>query len=49
MSDAFAGDVSLNLGLVSPINNYPANSSSNGYGPERVSPQGVNVKTGETQ
>lgn len=47
MSDALARDVSLNVGLVCSIDNYPAYCSSNGYGPESVSPQGVYIKAGQ--
>lgn len=44
MSDALAGDVSLNLGLVDPIDTDPDKCPSNGYGPKSVSPQRVCVK-----
>lgn len=44
MCDALAGDVSLNLGLVDPIDTDPHKGPSNGYGPKSVSPQRVCVK-----
>lgn len=44
MSDALAGDVSLNLGLVDPIDTGPEECPSDGYGPKSVSPQRVDVK-----
>lgn len=49
VSDALAGDVSLNLGLVDSIDTDPNKSPSNGYGPKSVFPQGVCVKTDETE
>lgn len=48
MSDALAGDVSLDLGLVDPINTDPDKSPSNWYGKKCVSPQWVCVKAIET-
>lgn len=44
LSDALAGDVSLNLGLVDPIDTGPEECPSDGYGPKSVSPQRVHVK-----
>lgn len=49
MSDALAGDVSLNLGLVDPIDTDPDERPANGYGPKSVSPQRVCVKASETK
>lgn len=49
VSDALAGDVSLNLGLVDPIDADPHKDPPNGYRPKGVSPQGVHVKTGERE
>ncbi len=49
MRDALAGDVSLNLGLVNPIDIEPTKGPSKGHGPKSVSPQGVQVKAGEKQ
>lgn len=49
MSEALAGDVSLNLGLVDAIDTDPDKCPSNGYGPKSVSPQGVCVKASETE
>lgn len=49
MSDALAGDVSLNLSLVHSVDTGPNESPSNGYGPKSVSPQRVCVKADETQ
>lgn len=49
MSDALAGDVSLNLSLVDSIDTGPNESPSNCYGPKSVSPQRVCVKADETQ
>lgn len=49
MSEALAGDVSLNLGLVDPIDTDPDECPSDGYGPESVSPQRVCVKAGKTE
>lgn len=48
MSDALAGDVSLNLGLVDAIDTDPNECPSDGYGPKSVSSQRVCVKAGET-
>jgi len=44
MSDALAGDVSLNLGLVDPVDTDPDECPPNGYGPKCVSPQRVCIK-----
>lgn len=49
MSEGLAGDVSLNLGLVDPIDTDPDKCPPNGYGPKSVSPQRVYVKAGETE
>lgn len=49
MNDALAGDVSLNLGLVDPIDTDPDKSPSDWYGPKCVSPQWVCVKAIETE
>lgn len=49
MSDTLAGDISLNLRLVAPIDACPDSISSKDQGPKRVSPQGVYVEAGETQ
>lgn len=49
MSDALAGDVSLNLGLVDPIDTDPDKCPSDGYGPKSVSSQRVCVKACETE
>lgn len=38
MSDALAGDVSLDLSLVDPIDTDPNECPSDGYSPKRVSP-----------
>lgn len=48
MSDGLTGDVSLDLGLICPIDSDPAHCSSNSYGPKSVSSQRVYVKAGET-
>lgn len=48
MSDALAGDVSLDLGLVDPIDTDPDKSPSNWYGPKCVSPQWIYIKAIET-
>lgn len=48
VSDALAGDVSLNLGLVDPVDAGPHKRPPNGYGPKSVSPQRVRVKAGGT-
>lgn len=44
MGDVLTGDVPLNLSLVDPIYARPDEGSTNGYGPEGVSPQRVWVK-----
>lgn len=44
MSDALAGDVSLNLGLVDSIDTGPDERPSNAYGPKSVSSQRICVK-----
>lgn len=44
MSDALAGDVSLNLGLVDPIDTGPDKCPSNADGPKCVSPHRARVK-----
>lgn len=44
MNYVLAGNVSLNLGLVDPIDAGPDKCSSNAYGPKSVSPQRVCVK-----
>lgn len=49
MSEAFTGDVSLNLGLVDPIDTDPHKCPADGYGPKSVSFQRVCVKAGETE
>ncbi len=49
MSDALAGDVSLNLCLVDPVDTDPNKCPSYGYGPKSVSPQRVCVKACETE
>lgn len=49
MYDALAGDVSLNLGLVDPIDTGPNKCPSNAYSPKCVSPQRVCVKASETE
>ncbi len=49
MSDALAGDVSLNLDLASPIDIDPAECPSDEKGPKSVSPKWVEVKAVETQ
>jgi len=48
MCEALAGDVSLDLGLVDPIDADPHKCPSKGYGPESVSPQRACVKASET-
>lgn len=48
MNDSLAGDVSLHLGLVCPVDDDPAQRSSNGDGPESVTSQRVHVKAGGT-
>ena len=47
MSDALAGDISLNHGLVSSIDSDPATRPSDDHGPKSVSPQRVHVKAGK--
>lgn len=48
LSDALAGDVPLNLGLVDPVDAGPDEGPADTYGPERVSPQRVWVKANGT-
>lgn len=48
LSDALAGDVPLNLGLVDPIDAGPDEGPADAYGPESVSPQRVWVKANGT-
>lgn len=48
MSDGLAGDVSLDLSLVDPIDTAPDECPANAYSPKSVSPQGVHVKAGVT-
>lgn len=48
MSNALAGDVSLNLRLVGPIYTGPKKCPSNGNSPKSVSSQGVCIKADET-
>lgn len=43
LSNALAGDVSLNLCLVNPIDAGPDKRSTNGYSPEGVSSQRVHI------
>lgn len=38
MSQALAGEVSLNLGLVDPVDTDPNKCPSDSYGPKSVSP-----------
>lgn len=49
LSHALAGDVSLNLGLVSSVYIGPKKCSSNGNSPKSVPPQRVCVKADETE
>lgn len=49
LSDAFAGDVPLNLGLVDPIDTGPHKCPTDNKCPESVSPQGVDVKAVKNQ
>lgn len=49
VSDALAGDVPLNLGLVDPIDAGPDEGPTDAYGPESVSPQRVWVKANGTK
>lgn len=49
MSDALAGDVSLDLSLVDSIDADPHKSPTNGYSPKSVSPRRFGVKADETQ
>lgn len=48
MSDGLAGDVSLNLGLVDPIDTAPDKCPADAYSPKSVSPQRVHVKAAVT-
>lgn len=48
MGDALTGDVSLDLGLVDPIDAGPDGGPADTYGPESVSPQRVWVKASGT-
>lgn len=48
MSDAFTGDVPLNLSLVDPIDTGPDEGPTDTNGPESVSPQRVWVKASGT-
>lgn len=49
MSDALAGDISLNLGLVDSIDTGPDKRPPKGYGPKSVSPQRVCIKAGQNE
>ena len=49
MCNVLAGDVSLNLSLIDPIDTDPNKCPANSYGPKSVSPQRVCVKTSETK
>lgn len=48
VSDALAGDVPLNLGLVDAVDAGPDEGPADAYGPESVSPQRVWVKASGT-
>lgn len=48
MGDGLAGDISLNLSLVDPIDTAPDECPADAYSPKSVSPQWVHVKAGVT-
>lgn len=46
MAQGFAGDVALHLGLVYRVDRRPHHAAADYNGPERMSLQGIRVKTG---